>query len=69
MRCRHCHSEMEQTDAVAEGAVRQVWYRCPVCSAIQTISHPYQAPLRRIGKLQRCSSEMRGLPERHRGLY
>jgi len=69
MRCRHCHSQMEQTDTVAEEGVRQVWYRCPLCSASQTVSQPHQAQLRRIGSLQRCSSEMRGHADRLRGLY
>lgn len=56
MHCRHCHSEMKQTDTVFEGRALQIWYECPLCSAQQTVSQPCEAQLRRIGSLQRCSS-------------
>lgn len=69
MRCRHCDSEMEQTDQVAEGRVRQVWYRCPLCAASNTVSQPHQTPLRRIGNLQRCSGELRREGCDTRGLF
>ena len=46
---------MQQTDTVTESGVRQTWYRCPVCSAGQTIAQPCQSGLRRIGNAQRCS--------------
>lgn len=46
---------MQQTDSVIEGHARQTWYWCPVCAARQTVSQPYEAPLRRIGNAQRCS--------------
>ena len=57
MRCRRCHSPMIHTDCVVEGHARQDWYRCPVCATGQTVSRPYEAPLQRIGSLQRCSGE------------
>jgi hypothetical protein len=56
MQCRHCQSEMEQTESITEGGARQTWYRCPVCAANQTVSQPHQARLQRIGNAQRCSS-------------
>ena len=55
MRCHHCQSEMRETDRITEGGACQTWYSCPVCASLQTISRPYQTPLRRIGNLQRCS--------------
>ena len=55
MRCIHCRSQMEQTDTVTEGGVRQTWYRCPLCAASQTVSQPCQTVLQRIGNAQRCS--------------
>lgn len=55
MRCSHCRSEMHQTDSVTEGKARQTWYSCPICTAVQTVSQPYEATLRRVGNAQRCS--------------
>ncbi len=56
MRCHQCHSEMRTTDSSLEGRVYQVWYQCPLCTAEQTVAQPCETPLRRIGKMQRCSS-------------
>ncbi len=56
MQCHHCDSRMQQTDSVTEGRARQDWYRCPVCDAVQTVSRPHEAELRRVGNSQRCSS-------------
>ncbi|MCG6966088.1 MAG: hypothetical protein LJE59_06235 [Chromatiaceae bacterium] len=69
MRCRHCRSEMQQTDSVAEGGARQVWYQCPLCASSQTVSQPYEARLRRMGDLQRCSSDWPHGATRYRGPY
>ncbi|WP_125931955.1 hypothetical protein [Thiosocius teredinicola] len=57
MQCHQCHSEMQLTERVAEGRAEQRWYQCPVCAAHHTISQPHEACLKRIGNLQRCSSE------------
>lgn len=69
MRCNHCHSTMQQTDSIAEGNARQTWYRCPVCTASQTVSQPEQATLRRIGNFLRCSCDWPAAAIRYRGTY
>jgi len=63
MRCSHCDSPMDQTDAIAEGRARQTWYQCPVCTSTQTVSQPHRDALRRIGNSLRCSCTS---PESHR---
>lgn len=56
MRCNHCHSPMQQTDAIAEGSVRQVWYQCQVCGCHHVQTQPCEATFRRLGNGHRCSS-------------
>lgn len=40
MRCRHCQSVMEQTEAQTSRNSTQVKYRCPACGHFRLVSLP-----------------------------
>jgi hypothetical protein len=56
MQCHHCHSDMQQSDCVEDGGVRQTSFNCPVCNSSHILVQPCENPLQRLGNLLRCRS-------------